>query len=161
MELRGTHGTAIVYADDIEPEAARQIIQLLDQSWAEGANVRIMPDCHSGKGCVIGYTARLGGRVVPNLIGVDIGCGVRAWNLGRRPLSERDFEELDAFVDALWLADGLAKNTLAAYRSDLALFAAWLNRPQAVFTPVKGMHRAKLALHRAPSCSLHTSEMVP
>jgi tRNA-splicing ligase RtcB len=98
MELRGTHGTALVHTDDIEPEATRQIIQLLDQSWAEGSNVRIMPDCHSGKGCVIGYTARLGGRIVPNLIGVDIGCGVRAWNLGRRALSARDFEELDAFI---------------------------------------------------------------
>jgi len=98
VELNGAHGTAIVHADDIESEATRQIIQLLDQSWAEGSNVRIMPDCHSGKGCVIGYTARLGGRVVPNLIGVDIGCGVRAWNLGRRPLSDRDFEALDAFI---------------------------------------------------------------
>ena len=98
MKLRGTHGTAIVHTDDIESEATRQIIQVLDQSWADGSNVRIMPDCHSGKGCVIGYTARLGGRVVPNLIGVDIGCGVRAWNLGRRPLSARDFEALDAFI---------------------------------------------------------------
>jgi RNA-splicing ligase RtcB len=98
MELRGTHGTAIVHTSDIEPEAIAQIVNLLDQPWAGEANVRIMPDCHSGKGCVIGYTARLGGRVVPNLIGVDIGCGVRAWNLGRRPLSTRDFEELDAFI---------------------------------------------------------------
>jgi tRNA-splicing ligase RtcB len=98
MELRGAHGTAVVHADDIESEAIAQIVKLLDQPWAEGSNVRIMPDCHSGKGCVIGYTARLGGRIVPNLIGVDIGCGVRAWNLGRRPLSTRDFEELDAFI---------------------------------------------------------------
>ena len=76
----------------------RQVVAVLDQAWAEGSHVRIMPDCHSGKGCVIGYTARLTGRVVPNLIGVDIGCGVRAWNMGRRSLSARDFEVLDAFI---------------------------------------------------------------
>jgi RNA-splicing ligase RtcB len=98
IELKGAHGTAIVYADEIEPGAIAQVVNLLDQSWAGEANVRIMPDCHSGKGCVIGYTARLTGKVVPNLIGVDIGCGVRAWNLGRRSLSARDFEELDAFI---------------------------------------------------------------
>jgi tRNA-splicing ligase RtcB len=98
MQLKGTYGTAIVHADDVEAEAIVQIVKLLDQSWAEGSNVRIMPDCHSGKGCVIGYTARLGNRIVPNLIGVDIGCGVRAWNMGRRPLSAPDFEELDAFI---------------------------------------------------------------
>lgn len=98
IELKGTHGAAIVHTDDIEPEAIRQIIQLLDQSWAEGSNVHIMPDCHSAKGCVIGYTARLTGKVVPNLIGVDIGCGVRAWNLGQRSLSAADFERLDGFV---------------------------------------------------------------
>jgi tRNA-splicing ligase RtcB (3'-phosphate/5'-hydroxy nucleic acid ligase) len=98
IKLMGACGTAIIHADVIEQEAIRQVIELLDQAWAEGSNVRIMPDCHSGKGCVIGYTARLGDKVVPNLIGVDIGCGVRAWNLGPRSLSAVDFERLDAFV---------------------------------------------------------------
>ena len=76
MELNGKYGTAIVYTDDIEQEAISQIINLLNQPMANEANIRIMPDCHAGAGCVIGYTAKLTDKIVPNLIGVDINCGL-------------------------------------------------------------------------------------
>jgi tRNA-splicing ligase RtcB (3'-phosphate/5'-hydroxy nucleic acid ligase) len=78
MELKGKYGKAIIYNDFVEETAMSQIINLINQPMSEGANVRIMPDVHAGAGCVIGYTAKLTDKVVPNLIGVDIGCGVTA-----------------------------------------------------------------------------------
>jgi len=98
MELQGKYGTAIVYTDDIESGAISQIINLLNQPMAENAHVRIMPDVHAGAGCVIGYTAHLTDKIVPNLIGVDIGCGVRAWKIGKRSLVGEKFEKLDKFI---------------------------------------------------------------
>ncbi len=98
MELQGKYGTAIVYTDELESSAAAQIINLLNQPFAEGSQVRIMPDCHAGAGCVIGYTAKLTDKVVPNLIGVDIGCGVTAWNLGKRAEVGEEFDKLDKVI---------------------------------------------------------------
>jgi RNA-splicing ligase RtcB len=98
MELKGKYGSAIVYTDDIEEMATSQIINLLNQPMAENAHTRIMPDVHAGSGCVIGYTAKLTNKVVPNLIGVDIGCGVRAWRLGLRSVIGEKFDKLDKFI---------------------------------------------------------------
>lgn len=98
MEINGKYGSAIVYTDDIEQEAISQIINLLNQPMADGAHVRIMPDVHAGSGCVIGYTAKLTGKVVPNLIGVDIGCGVTAWRLGKRSVVGEKFDKLDKAI---------------------------------------------------------------
>lgn len=65
-----------VYARNLEQAAVDQIETLVRQPAFEGAKVRIMPDAHAGAGCVIGFTANLGEKVVPNLVGVDIGCGM-------------------------------------------------------------------------------------
>jgi len=81
MVLKGTYGTAVVYSDSVDQGAIDQIKTLLEQPMTKGANVRIMPDVHAGAGCVIGYTARVTDTIVPNLIGVDIGCGVLAIRL--------------------------------------------------------------------------------
>ncbi len=78
MEIKGKYVTAIVYNDYVEQTAMSQIINLLNQPMSEGSRIRIMPDVHAGAGCVIGYTAKLTDKIVPNLIGVDIGCGVTA-----------------------------------------------------------------------------------
>ncbi|MBR2684326.1 MAG: RtcB family protein [Atopobiaceae bacterium] len=65
-----------VYAKNLEQAAVDQIETLVSQPAFEDAKVRIMPDAHAGAGCVIGFTANLGDKVVPNLVGVDIGCGM-------------------------------------------------------------------------------------
>ena len=65
-----------VYARNLEQEAVEQIQTLAAQPAFEGAAIRIMPDAHAGAGCVIGFTADLGEKIVPNLVGVDIGCGM-------------------------------------------------------------------------------------
>jgi tRNA-splicing ligase RtcB len=98
MELKGKYGTATVFTDTIGEGEIAQITNLLNQPFVEGSNVRIMPDCHVGAGCVIGFTAKLTDKVVPNLIGVDIGCGVAAWNLGLRGSVGEKFDRLDRVI---------------------------------------------------------------
>ena len=67
---------ANVFTDDIEQSAVEQIKQLLAVDVFGGCKIRIMPDVHAGAGCVIGFTGDLGERVIPNIVGVDIGCGI-------------------------------------------------------------------------------------
>ena len=73
MEIHGRCGTAIVYAKVIEEEASEQIRRMCDYEFTEGVRIRIMPDVHWGKGCTIGTTMTVRDKVVPNLVGVDIG----------------------------------------------------------------------------------------
>lgn len=63
-----------IFTNNIEYECLEQIELLLKQEMFKDCKVRIMSDCHSGKGCVIGFTANLGNKVIPNIVGVDIGC---------------------------------------------------------------------------------------
>lgn len=72
----GKYASARIYADIVEQEAIEQIIGILNQPFTEGASVAVMPDVHSGKGCTIGTTMTVLDKIVPNLVGVDIGCGV-------------------------------------------------------------------------------------
>jgi len=74
--IKGKYDEATVFATNIEEEAISQIYTILNHSVSENAHTRIMADAHAGKGCVIGYTAKVTDKVIPNLIGVDIGCGV-------------------------------------------------------------------------------------
>lgn len=95
MEIKGKYNTAKVFTDYIEDEAISQLIQLLNQDFLEGAKVRIMPDCHAGAGCVIGFTADIGEKVIPNLVGVDIGCGMLTVKLGQ---VDMDLAKLDDVI---------------------------------------------------------------
>ncbi|MFV0239697.1 MAG: RtcB family protein [Lacrimispora sphenoides] len=76
IELQGKYNTAKVFTDNIEQEAISQIINLLNQEFVRGSQIRIMPDTHAGAGCTIGTTMTITNKVVPNLVGVDIGCGM-------------------------------------------------------------------------------------
>jgi RNA-splicing ligase RtcB len=76
MRLKGKYADAVVFTEDVEPEAVSQIVNILDQPMMKGVKVRIMPDVHAGAGICIGYTATMNEYVVPNFIGVDIGCGL-------------------------------------------------------------------------------------
>lgn len=84
-----------IFTQNIEQKALDQIHTLLAQEAFKDAKVRIMPDVHAGKGCVIGFTANLGNKVIPNIVGVDIGCGVLCANLGKVDI---DLESLDKFI---------------------------------------------------------------
>ena len=76
LELRGRYNTAKVFTDLIDENAIAQIITLLNQPMSEGQQIRIMPDVHAGAGCTIGTTMTITDKAVPNLVGVDIGCGM-------------------------------------------------------------------------------------
>ncbi|MBR4435124.1 MAG: RtcB family protein [Clostridia bacterium] len=76
LTIPGTYTTAIIYTDELEPSAEGQIRALCDQPFAAGSKIRIMPDVHTGKGCTIGMTITVGEYIVPNIVGVDIGCGM-------------------------------------------------------------------------------------
>ena len=93
LEIKGKVNTAICYAKVIEDEAIDQIRRMCDYEFTEGSKIRIMPDVHAGKGCTIGTTMTVKDKVVPNVVGVDIGCGMYTVNLGNVDI---DFEKLDA-----------------------------------------------------------------
>jgi RNA-splicing ligase RtcB len=95
MELKGEYGSAKVFAKDLEEGAKEQIVKLLDQDFLEGSTVRIMPDVHQGMGCVIGFTADMGEKVIPNIVGVDLGCGMLTVELGKVDI---DFPTLDKII---------------------------------------------------------------
>jgi len=81
-----------IFTNSIEQQALEQIQLLLSQSAFSDCKVRIMPDVHAGKGCVIGFTADLGDKVIPNIVGVDIGCGMLATKLDAKPIDLRDLD---------------------------------------------------------------------
>lgn len=91
--IEGTHGTAACYATNIEDACIEQIRTMLGMPFAEGANTVIMPDAHFGIGCTIGTTMRVTDAVVPNLVGVDIGCGMLTADLGHKPIDLPTFDE--------------------------------------------------------------------
>lgn len=84
-----------IFTKNVEQEAVDQIELLLAQDAFKDCKVRIMPDVHAGKGCVIGFTADLGEKVIPNIVGVDIGCGMLCVSLGQADI---DFEKLDNVI---------------------------------------------------------------
>lgn len=95
IEIRGQYTSAKIFSDTVEGAALDQIRALCDLPFAAGARVRVMPDVHAGAGCVIGFTADIRDSVIPNIVGVDIGCGMRTVLLGKGTF---DFEKLDEAV---------------------------------------------------------------
>ena len=93
MEINGKINTAVCFAKVIEDEAVEQIRRMCDYDLTAGSQIRIMPDVHPGKGCTIGTTMTIKDKAVPNIVGVDIGCGMYTVNLGN---TELDLEKLDA-----------------------------------------------------------------
>ncbi len=92
FEIKGKVNTALCYAKVVEQDAIDQIKRMCDYEFTEGSRIRIMPDVHAGKGCTIGTTMTITDKAVPNIVGVDIGCGMYTVNLGKGKI---DFEKLD------------------------------------------------------------------
>ncbi len=95
IEIKGAYNTAIIYSDAVEADAMDQIRTLCDQKFVTGSKIRIMPDVHLGAGCTIGTTMTITDKIVPNLVGVDIGCGMEVIRT-----AERNFDpaRLDAVI---------------------------------------------------------------
>ena len=85
-----------IFTDNIEESAMNQIKELLSIDVFADKKIRIMPDVHAGAGCVIGFTGDLGDKVIPNIVGVDIGCGMRILNLGK--ISDIDYHAFNDHI---------------------------------------------------------------
>lgn len=98
IDLIGKYNSARVFTDKLDPGARVQILELLDQPFVAGSKIRIMPDVHVGAGCTIGTTMTIKDKVVPNLVGVDIGCGMETIVLAEKKL---DLARLDQIINRL------------------------------------------------------------
>jgi RNA-splicing ligase RtcB len=97
VEIKGNYTSAKVFTDTIEEVAMEQIKQLCDMAYTEGSKIRIMPDVHAGAGCTIGTTMTVYDKIVPNLVGVDIGCGMETIRIDNKHI---ELEKLDKLIYA-------------------------------------------------------------
>lgn len=95
QEVTGKYNTAKIFTDVVDEKSIEQVKLLCDQPFVEGSKIRMMPDIHAGAGCTIGTTMTITDKVVPNLVGVDIGCGMLCVELGKIDL---DLEKLDKVI---------------------------------------------------------------
>ena len=95
VTIQGLYNTAVCYTPELEELAANQIKAVCDQAEFAGCKIRIMPDVHAGKGCTIGTTMTIQDKIVPGMVGVDIGCGMETVELAEH---EIDFDKLDALI---------------------------------------------------------------
>ena len=98
LEYQGQYASCKVFTDAVDGMVVQQIYEFLNSPAFEGCSIRIMPDVHAGKGAVIGFTAPLSDKVIPNVIGVDIGCGVTAVPLDGVSKGMVDFPAFDAYL---------------------------------------------------------------
>ena len=96
--IQGKHNKADVFAKQIDETTHAQILSMLNNEAFAGMKIAIQADCHAGAGSVIGFTARMKDIVIPSLVGVDIGCGVLASEIGRSVGLEEDLTRLDMFI---------------------------------------------------------------
>ena len=94
IELKGKYNSAKVFTDNCDAATLAQIANLLNQPCVEGSQIRIMPDCHAGAGCVIGTTMTVTDKVIPNLVGVDIGCGMLATRIKEKRVDLPKFDSV-------------------------------------------------------------------
>ncbi|HNZ25750.1 MAG TPA: RtcB family protein [Spirochaetota bacterium] len=95
MTIQGKYNSAEIFTDNIDEESIKQIHSILNNPGFADSQIRIMPDVHAGKGSVIGFTMTFNNYVAPTIVGVDIGCGMNAYKIGKR---EIDLKSLDKFI---------------------------------------------------------------
>lgn len=115
FEIKGKVNSAICYAKVVEEAAIGQIRRMCDYELTEGSRIRIMPDVHSGVGCTIGTTMTVKDKACPNIVGVDIGCGMYTVKLAD---SELDFKKIDEA--AHYIPSGMETWKVCAESFDLA-----------------------------------------
>ena len=98
FEIKGKVNTAVCYATVVEDAAIEQIKRMCDCEFTEGSRIRIMPDVHAGAGCTIGTTMTVNGKAVPNVVGVDIGCGMYTVCLGKGEINLAKVDEAAHYI---------------------------------------------------------------
>jgi len=97
IEVNGKYNSAKIFTDNVEETAMGQIIELCNQEFVKDSQIRIMPDTHAGAGCTIGTTMTIQDKIVPNLVGVDIGCGMEVAIIDKHK-DEVNFDQLDEII---------------------------------------------------------------
>ncbi len=98
QEIKGKINTAISFAKVIDENAVEQIRRMCDFEFTQGSKIRIMPDVHAGVGCTIGTTMTVKDKVVPNVVGVDIGCGMYTVKLANKDIDLAKIDEAAHFI---------------------------------------------------------------
>ena len=112
LELQGKFNTAKVFTDVVDEASIAQVIQLCNQEFVQGSRIRLMPDIHAGAGCTVGTTMTITDKVVPNLVGVDIGCGMETVLLRERHV---ELQKLDKLIYAKIPSGFSIRNTAHRY----------------------------------------------
>lgn len=136
QEVIGKYNSAKIFTDVVDEKSIEQVKLLCDQPFVEGSKIRMMPDIHAGAGCTIGTTMTITDKVVPNLVGVDIGCGMLCVELGKIDL---DLEKLDKVIREHIPSGFNVRETEHAYNRHIDL--DWL-----CCRDIVDMERAKLSL---------------
>ncbi|MCL2762648.1 MAG: RtcB family protein [Treponema sp.] len=99
--ITGKYNTAKVFTHSLDETSRSQIENLCDQPFVQGSTIRLMPDVHAGAGCTIGTTMTIGDTIVPNLVGVDIGCGMETLAISADKKASHDFDpvRLDTIIN--------------------------------------------------------------
>lgn len=118
IELNGKYNTAKVFTSTLDEASARQITELCDQSFTQGSKIRIMPDVHAGAGCTIGTTMTITDKIVPNLVGVDIGCGMETVKLKEKHI---ELSQLNKLIYAKIPSGFEIRNTPHKYNEEIDL----------------------------------------
>lgn len=116
--IEGMYNQAVIYIDNIEENALKQIKLLCNQEFTRGEKIRIMPDVHAGMGCTIGTTITIHNKVVPNLVGVDIGCGMETIQIKNKHL---ELQQLDKLIYEKIPAGFSIRETLHSYNEEIDL----------------------------------------
>ncbi len=94
IELKGKYNTAKIFTDVVDEASISQVMLLLNQEFIQGSKIRMMPDIHAGAGCTIGTTMTISNKIVPNLVGVDIGCGMETIQIKEKHIELQKLDKL-------------------------------------------------------------------
>lgn len=94
IELKGKHNEAKIFTDVVDEASIAQVLLLLNQEFVSGSRIRLMPDIHAGSGCTIGTTMTISDKIVPNLVGVDIGCGMETVRIREKHVELQKLDKL-------------------------------------------------------------------
>ena len=135
LELQGKYASAKVFTDVVDSESISQVINLLNQPYVEGSKVRMMPDIHAGAGCTIGTTMTIKDKICPNLVGVDIGCGMETIRLKETNIEPQKLDKV--------IREGIpsAHSLIIQHLQNILLNVFRQQIPQQV-TPAEGHHIA-------------------
>ena len=106
IEMKGKYNEAKIFTDVVDSASIAQVQELCNQEFTAGSRIRLMPDIHAGAGCTIGTTMTITDKVVPNLVGVDIGCGMETTRIRETRIELQKLDKLMSFYRKAVLYEG-------------------------------------------------------